>query len=64
MSNVKTKRPAWRWVYVGITGPYQVISPEGHVAVTLHGVRDDPNKDIPLVAKITKLCERHQRAQR
>lgn len=49
----------FRWAFYGITGPFQVVSDKGHVVCTIHGISGNPNKDIPLVAAITRACERH-----
>ena len=57
----KTNKLGWRYQYVGTLGPFQIISPDGHVAVVVHGVSGNPSRDYPLVAKITKLCERHKK---
>ena len=64
MAASNSKPADWRWTYVGIAGPFQVISPEGRVAAIVHGVHNDPNKDIPLVAQITKLCAKHAKANK
>lgn len=56
------KNNQFRWTFVGIVGPFQVIDPIGNVVCTVRGISSNPNKDIPLVAAITRACERHVKA--
>jgi hypothetical protein len=53
------KKNGFRWTYVGILGPFQIIDGDNHVVCTFRGIGNDPNKNIELVASITRQCERH-----